>query len=76
MVERKSKAQEEQLPDKPVPAKVKPEPTIEELAQALKVPAWALAGMKRAYGFGAGKQMSESEFKNKLDKWLKGPMAR
>lgn len=51
------------------------DPTIEELQAKLDVPVWAMAGLKRAHGWGAGKRMSEREFQSKLDKWLRSPMA-
>lgn len=53
-----------------------PNPTIEELAEKLGVKTWALEGAKRAYGWGAGKRLPESDFRAQIEAWLKGPMHR
>lgn len=50
--------------------------TIEELAAKLNVKPWQLEGLKAAYGWGAGKRLTESEFREKLTAWLSGPTAR
>jgi hypothetical protein len=50
--------------------------TIEELAQKHNVPSWTLVGMKAAFGWGAGKKMSEADFMKAKDEWLSGPMRR
>lgn len=47
--------------------------TIEELAARLGEPAWALAGAKVRYGWGAGKSMPEKEFREAMAKFRRGP---
>lgn len=53
-----------------------PEETIEDLAARNKVPNWVMSGLKAAYNWGAGKRLTEKEFLEKRDAWLKGPMSR
>jgi len=50
--------------------------TIEELAEKNNVPRWAMAGLKVARGWGAGKVVTEAEFLAALNSWLSGPMRR
>jgi hypothetical protein len=50
--------------------------TIEELAERNRVPRWVMAGLKVAYGWGEGKQLTEKEFTEAVKTWLSGPMAR
>ena len=52
------------------------DPTIEELATKHLFPSWVMAGVKRFYGWGSGKRMSEKEFLQKVETWKKGPMTR
>ena len=50
--------------------------TIEELAAALKTPAWALAGLKVRQNWAVGKIVTEDEFRRALQDFLTGPPAR
>ncbi|MTI82741.1 MAG: hypothetical protein FH756_02345 [Firmicutes bacterium] len=50
--------------------------TIEDLAQKHPTPAWVMAGLKTAYGWGEGKKLTEKQFIEAKDKWLRGPMRR
>jgi len=55
----------------------KPEPelhTIEELARQVGTPPWILAGAKVHYGWGAGKQMSEAEYRRAIDRFRRSPI--
>lgn len=56
------------------PAGATVEATIEEHAEALKVPAWQLAGLKRLRRWGIGKRVARAEFERELNAWLNGPM--
>lgn len=49
---------------------------VEELAQRLGTPAWTLRGTMAAYGWAAGKHLTESEFKAAVQNWLAAPMGR
>jgi hypothetical protein len=56
-----------------------PEPkllSIEELARRHKLEAWELAGLKAAFRWGAGKELTEEEFLAARREWLGGPMVR
>lgn len=47
---------------------------VEVLAERLDTPAWVVAGMKAANGWGEGKQLTEAEFKRAVTAWLGRPM--
>ncbi len=50
--------------------------TIEDLAQKHPTPAWVMAGLKAACGWGEGKKLTEKQFLDAKNKWLSGPMRR
>lgn len=50
--------------------------TIEAWARRLGTPAWALAGLKVACGWGAGKVVTETEYTRALGRYIRGPMKR
>mgnify|MGYP005838633067 FL=1 len=50
--------------------------TIEELAAKHATPSWVFAGVKVAQGWGAGKRVSEAEYKRAVDQFKRGPMCR
>lgn len=50
--------------------------SIEKLAELHGIPDWMFAGMKAAYVWGAGKEMTEKDFLEARDKWLSGPMCK
>lgn len=47
---------------------------IEELAQKADTPAYVLAGIKAANGWGSGKELTEAAYKTASEKFLKGSM--
>lgn len=47
---------------------------IEELAKKANTPAYVLAGMKAANGWGSGKELTEDAFNEAVKKFLKGSM--
>lgn len=49
---------------------------IEELAVRLNTPKWALEGAKVAYGWGGGKKLSEAEYRNAINRFVRGPLSR
>lgn len=55
-------------------AKPEQEPTIEQHAKALGVPAWQLAGLKRLKRWGTGRQVGRQKFERELRGFLGGPM--
>ncbi|MFZ5826504.1 MAG: hypothetical protein ACOY94_19600 [Bacillota bacterium] len=48
--------------------------TIEDLAKQAKTPDWVLAGAKVHYGWGAGKKMTEQEYRKAISRWLGSPI--
>jgi len=50
------------------------DPTIEEHAKTLDVPAWQLAGLRRLRRWGEGKRVPLEEFAGELHRFLNGPM--
>lgn len=59
-----SKKDEETLNERLIP--------VEELGKDL--PDWVMAGVKMRYKWGAGKAITEKEFKDAVDRFIKGPM--
>lgn len=50
--------------------------TIEDLAVKHDVPNWVMSGLKAAYNWGTGKELTDKEFLANRDAWLKGSMCR
>lgn len=48
--------------------------TIEALAKAAGTPDWVLAGATVHYGWGAGKEMTEQEYRKAIDRFLSSPI--
>lgn len=51
-------------------------PTVEEHAEALAVPAWALAGLRVRMGWAVGARVSRVQFERALREFLQGPTAK
>lgn len=51
-------------------------PTVEEHAEALGVPAWALAGLRVRMGWAVGTRVSRPQFERALKEFLQGPTAK
>ncbi len=51
-------------------------PTVEELAEELKVEPWALAGLRVRMGWAVGARVSRGQFERALREFLTGPTAR
>ena len=49
--------------------------SIEQHAQALKVPAWQLEGLKAANRWAQGRTLTEKDFSEALKNWLAMPMS-
>ena len=48
---------------------------VEALAKRLATVSWVFAGVCEANGWGAGKEMTETEYSAAVAAWLKMPMA-
>lgn len=53
-----------------------PTATVEEHAEALGVPAWALAGLRVRMGWAVGAQVSRAQFERALREFLRGPTVK
>ncbi|WP_448377768.1 hypothetical protein [Fervidobacterium sp.] len=51
-------------------------PTVEELAEELKVEPWALAGLRVRMGWAVGARVSRGQFERALKEFLQGPTAK
>ncbi|WP_243092584.1 hypothetical protein [Thermus hydrothermalis] len=51
-------------------------PTVEEHAEALKVPAWAFAGLRVRMGWAVGTRIPRAQFERALREFLEGPTAK
>jgi len=51
-------------------------PTVEELAEELKVEPWALAGLRVRMGWAVGARVSRAQFERALKEFLHGPTAK
>ncbi|MBW6395235.1 hypothetical protein KZX47_08755 [Thermus sp. SYSU G05001] len=51
-------------------------PTVEEHAEALAVPAWALAGLRVRTGWAVGARIPRAQFERALREFLQGPTAK
>lgn len=50
-------------------------PTVEELAETLKVEPWALVGLRTRMGWAVGTRISREDFEKALRDFLLGPTA-